>query len=157
MGSGKTSVGKILSKKLNKPFIDTDSIIEKETGYKIKDIFKIFSEKYFRFLENNLIDNIAKEQSSFVIATGGGLPFYLKDKKKLKKLGKIIFLKNSKKTLINRIINDSNRPLRFQANLFEQRQYCYESIADIVLSCDFISLDQLADNILLRIKNKELL
>jgi len=73
----------------------------------------------------------------------------------LKNLGIIIYLKNSKKILLNRIFNDMNRPLRFETGLFEKRHSCYNSIANIVISCDYKSIEEVADEILLRIKIKE--
>ena len=57
----------------------------------------------------------------------------------------------------HRIKNDTNRPLRFQKNLFKIRQQCYQLIADIVISSDTARIEQIANEILLRIKNKELL
>jgi shikimate kinase len=57
--------------------------------------------------------------------------------------------------LIKRIFNDINRPLRLKSGLFEKRHSCYNSIANIVISCDFKSIEDVADEILLRIKFKE--
>ncbi len=62
MGSGKTSVGKLLSKKIRYNFIDTDYLIEKNEEMTIPEIFKIFGEKYFRNRENRLIFQLAKKK-----------------------------------------------------------------------------------------------
>ena len=75
MGSGKTSVGKILARQLHKKFVDVDSVIEKEQNSSINDIFKNKGEEYFRSLEQKCINELA-QSSGQIIATGGGLPIY---------------------------------------------------------------------------------
>jgi shikimate kinase len=75
MGSGKTSVGKILAKQLFKDFVDVDSVIEEEQNASVTEIFKAKGEAYFRALEQKCIDELTKKKGQ-VIATGGGLPIY---------------------------------------------------------------------------------
>lgn len=75
MGSGKTSIGKILSRKLFKTFADVDTIIEDEQGSSVTEIFKDKGEDYFRQLEQKCIDTLCKQKGQ-IIATGGGLPIY---------------------------------------------------------------------------------
>jgi len=75
MGSGKTSVGKILARQLFKDFVDVDSVIEEEQNASVTDIFKSKGEAYFRGLEQKCIDELSKKKGQ-VIATGGGLPIY---------------------------------------------------------------------------------
>jgi len=75
MGSGKTSVGKILARQLFKDFVDVDSVIEEEQNASVTDIFKTKGEKHFRALEQQCIDRLSKKKGQ-VIATGGGLPIY---------------------------------------------------------------------------------
>ena len=62
MGSGKTTVGKVLSKKLQFKFIDCDKLIENTENLSIPEIFRIYKEKYFRNLENSLIDKFIKKK-----------------------------------------------------------------------------------------------
>lgn len=75
MGSGKTTVGKVLARKLLKEFKDVDTIIEKEQKKSVSEIFQEKGEEYFRSLEQKCIDELTKS-SGQVIATGGGLPIY---------------------------------------------------------------------------------
>jgi len=75
MGSGKTSVGKILARRLYKDFIDVDTVIEEEQGCSIVEIFKTKGEEYFRDLEQKCINKLTKKKGQ-VIATGGGVPIY---------------------------------------------------------------------------------
>jgi len=75
MGSGKTSVGKILARRLYKDFIDVDTVIEEEQGCSIVEIFKTKGEEYFRDLEQKCINKLTQKKGQ-VIATGGGVPIY---------------------------------------------------------------------------------
>ena len=75
MGSGKTSVGKILARKLYKDFVDVDAVIEAKQGSSVTDIFRDKGEEHFRSLEQKCIDKLTKKKGQ-VIATGGGLPIY---------------------------------------------------------------------------------
>lgn len=75
MGSGKSSVGKVLAKKLYKNFMDVDSIIEAEQNSSITEIFENKGEEYFRSLEQKCINELTQKKGQ-VIATGGGLPIY---------------------------------------------------------------------------------
>ena len=75
MGSGKTSVGKILARQLFKDFVDVDSVIEEEQNTSVTEIFKSKGEAYFRALEQKCINELSKKKGQ-VIATGGGLPIY---------------------------------------------------------------------------------
>ena len=72
MATGKTTLGKVLSKKLNLGFIDTDSEIEKKCKKKIPEIFKTHGEKYFRKKEEKIILNILSNNKSNILALGGG-------------------------------------------------------------------------------------
>ncbi len=151
MGSGKSSVGRFLSQRLNLPFLDTDQVIEQDSNLTIPELFNIYGEKYFRLLENQLFEDIIEQKlSNYVIATGGGFPCYLKRREKFKSLGDVFYLRNSKKELINRVKNDSNRPLKFKINLFNQREFCYNSIADQVINCEFMTVEDVAEEILFR-------
>jgi len=157
MGSGKSSVASKISSISDYEFIDTDFLIEKKSKLTISEIFKIFGEKYFRELEREVINELLSNKKKLVIATGGGLPCYFENINKLKTLGKIFFLNVSKKILLKRILNDNKRPLRFTQNLFEKRQHYYTSLADYVISCDTKSIGDIAEEILLIKKFKELL
>lgn len=75
MGSGKTSVGKILARQLQKKFVDVDTVIEKEQNTSINELFEKKGEEHFRGLEQKCIDELTQEKGQ-VIATGGGLPIY---------------------------------------------------------------------------------
>ncbi|SFV58282.1 Shikimate kinase I [hydrothermal vent metagenome] len=75
MGSGKTSVGKILARKLYKDFVDVDTMIEAEENASVSEIFENKGEAYFRDLESKCIESLTQKKGQ-IIATGGGLPIY---------------------------------------------------------------------------------
>jgi shikimate kinase len=75
MGSGKTSVGKILARKLYKDFVDVDTVIEAEQGCSVTEIFENKGEAYFRSLEQKCINALTQKKGQ-VIATGGGVPIH---------------------------------------------------------------------------------
>ena len=91
MGSGKTTVGKILADEINFKFVDSDDLIEKQEDKSITDIFLSKGEDYFRELEKNLI--LKFKHKSFVFATGGGLPVFNDNFDKLINIGTIVYLK----------------------------------------------------------------
>lgn len=110
MGTGKTSVGKILAKKLGFKFVDVDDIIEKKEGMKISDIFKKFGENRFREIEAEMIKLIAKKRGQ-VISTGGGAVLRDENMDALKSTGVVFCLTASEDTIFERVKNSKNRPL----------------------------------------------
>ena len=139
MGSGKSTVGKKLAERLGYNFIDTDEEIEKETGMKIKDIFKNFGEKYFRDLEKKKIQELAKK-NNLVVSTGGGLPENEENIEIMKSSGIVVWLKIDFDTFIERVKGDENRPLlKEDINKLKERflnREKYYSQADIVVIND---------------------
>ena len=131
-GSGKTTVGKLLAKKLEYQFIDMDSLIEEFEGLSIKDIFTQKGEEYFRELETRIIKSFSGIEKK-VISTGGGTFEKEENQQLLKNLGKVIYLYTDPETIYERIKNDKGRPLLQTENpletlkkLFSQREKNYK-------------------------------
>ena len=91
MGTGKTSAGRLLAGRLNRPFIDVDKKIEQETGLAISDIFQLNGEDHFRHLEREVISRVARYTNA-IIATGGGVVLKQENMVRLKNTGIIISL-----------------------------------------------------------------
>lgn len=91
MASGKSTVGRGLAQKLNRPFVDTDRLIEAEQGLQIKDIFAQSGEPYFRKLETAAVRQVC-QRSGQVIATGGGIVLHPENMELFRQNGVIIFL-----------------------------------------------------------------
>jgi len=139
MGSGKSTIGKMLGKMLDREFVDTDLEIQKKTGVKISTIFELEGEEGFRARETNLLYELLTERNK-IFATGGGIILLDANRKLLKEIGKIIYLKACPIDLAKRLKYDKSRPLLQNVNLltklnslFEERNFLYESIANFVI------------------------
>lgn len=139
MGAGKTTVGKILAKRLHWPFFDSDHEIEARTGVRIPTIFEIEGEEGFR---NREVETIAELVSmrNVVLATGGGAVLRTENQRALKENGTVIYLRANVDDLYERTRHDRNRPLLQTADpkaklqaLFEQRDPIYRQLADVVI------------------------
>ena len=109
MASGKSVVGKKLSKRLDIDFYDTDEEIVKKTGVTISHIFDIEGEDKFRSREMNIFSDLIKKDDC-VISTGGGIVLKEENRELLKK-GTVLYLKTSIQTQLERTMNDKERPL----------------------------------------------
>lgn len=134
MGSGKTTVGKILSRWLGVDFIDMDEEIERRCGASVEKIFYEHGEPYFRQLEKKLVREIAG-MSPRVVATGGGTLLDPKNREALHRSGALIYLEVDLETLKKRLRSESNRPLlnRYPPlhslqSIWQQRRHIYESV-----------------------------
>ena len=152
MGSGKTSVGQIISKKLKMNFIDTDKEIEKELGLNISKIFEIKGEKYFREIEEDITLKALKNESS-VISLGGGAFLNKNIKKEILENHLSFWLNWSPKTLIERIQNNKRRPLAYKTSknhlneLIKKRSNIY-SKALYKIECENFSKNQITKKII---------
>ena len=109
MGSGKSTVGRLLAKKMGLPYFDLDKLIENQEKMSITDIFQKHNEKYFRDLESVTLKQYS-EESNFVISTGGGC--VLRDQNLcILREGLVIYLKISIETQFERVKNRTHRPL----------------------------------------------
>lgn len=111
MGSGKTTIGSELAKKLPEyKYVDIDEEIEKSTQKKISDIFLQHGEPFFRMLESEKIKHFCA-QKKLIISTGGGAFENEENRKLMLKSGKVIYLKASADQIFNRIKAQTHRPL----------------------------------------------
>ncbi|WP_185864636.1 shikimate kinase [Blattabacterium cuenoti] len=112
MGSGKSSLGKKLSKKLNFIFYDLDYIISETYGVSISSLFKEKGESFFRRIEHLMLKKILKKNHSYILSVGGGTPCYHQNIHFMNKHSKTIYLKANTHTLFNRLILEKEkRPL----------------------------------------------
>ena len=155
MASGKSSVGKLLSKKLSMKFLDLDDYIINKEGMSIAEIFEKKGEVYFRVIENKYLKEVLNTKYQFILALGGGTPCYANNMEEINKGNTVsIYLQGKTKTMIDRLIKKkSKRPLiasladdkipEFVAkHLFERRLY-YE-LAKITVEIDAKSKKEVA-------------
>lgn len=133
-GCGKSTVGKILSEKLNRGVIDTDEEIVKADGRTIPEIFENDGEKFFRDLETEAVETVGKQLSK-IIATGGGAVIKKENRDALKQNGTIIYLKKdlSLLSLEGRPLSKDEDAVR---KIYEARKEIYEAFADFTVEVD---------------------
>ncbi|MGN0030554.1 MAG: shikimate kinase [Candidatus Gastranaerophilaceae bacterium] len=153
MGSGKTSVGKLLAEKISSNFTDIDLEIEKKYGITISEIFAKFGEKYFRKIESEMISDVFKSENT-VISLGGGAFQNDKIREFLLNNSDVFYLKTSAQVIFERIKNDKSRPLlcdNMNADkineLIEIRKTNYES-APYTVDTDNLSQQKVVESIL---------
>lgn len=140
MGAGKTTVGKLLAKRLQKTFLDSDHELERRTGVKIPLIFELEGEAGFRERESALIDELTRLEN-IILATGGGAVLRSENRSALAQRGTVIYLNAKPEDLWLRTQHDKNRPLLQTpdpkgrlSELYAQRDPLYREIADIIIA-----------------------
>ena len=152
MGSGKSSIGFLVAKKLQLNFIDIDNEIEKELGKKITDIFKENGEDFFRKIEEKITLKKLKLNSS-VISLGGGAFTNRNIRKEVLKNHLSFWLNWNYKILLNRIKNSQKRPLAINSsnneivNLIQKRSNIYAK-ALFEIKCDNLSKNEVVNKII---------
>ena len=139
MGSGKSTLGRLLAKKHHKLFVDTDHLIEERLGVSVATIFDIEGEDGFRHRETKMLQEICTA-SGQVIATGGGIVLREENRRLMRQSGVVVHLKISIDDLVARVRYDTKRPLLQQGNkreilsrLWLMREPLYTEVADVVL------------------------
>ncbi len=112
MGCGKTSIGKILSKKLKFDFYDLDDLLVKNQHDSIYNLFKKIGENSFRKIEHLILKNFFKKKKRYILSVGGGTPCYYNNIYLLNKFSKTFYLKTNSYTLFKRLyFEKETRPL----------------------------------------------
>ncbi|MGZ3240493.1 MAG: bifunctional shikimate kinase/3-dehydroquinate synthase AroKB [Burkholderiaceae bacterium] len=161
MGSGKTTVGRALAKKLNKRFVDSDHEIEARTGASIPLIFEIEGEAGFRQREMEVIRELTSQQD-IVLATGGGAILKPENRDCLKSRGTVIYLRASVSSILQRTSHDKNRPLLQTADprkrieeLAVEREPFYLDVADVIIETGRPNVQLLVQTILNKLEEIE--
>jgi len=158
-GSGKSSVGKALSRKLSRPWIDTDTEVESRAGKKISEIFLEDGEATFRSLERDVVDQVMGSEAA-IVSLGGGSVLNESSQKRITTAKEVVFLDVSISNAAPRVGFNKDRPLlainpRQQwLQLMEKRRPIYESLATITVSTDNKKPDQVADEIIEAIEQR---
>ena len=158
MASGKSTVGKKLSKKLGLDFFDVDNEIENNAGAKIAWIFDVEGEEKFREREYEAFSNLSSKENC-VISTGGGIVLR-EENRELLCNGTVIYLEISIQTQLERTTNDQDRPLLYGVNkektlrkIAEIRNPIYEAYSDITIK-EINDPNEVADQIVSKLKNE---
>ena len=157
MGTGKTSVGRLVAEQLHFDYLDTDELIQSRTGRTITDIFEKDGEAAFRKLEQQLVAELAARKRT-VISTGGGLPTNPLNLASLKTHSLVVCLWASPEKIFERVRNQTHRPLLRDANpqlkireLLAAREPFYRQ-ADVLINTDLRSVREAAQQVVHQFK-----
>jgi len=162
MGVGKTAVGRVLAEKLQKNFVELDSLIEQRAGKSIPDIFQQDGETAFRELEIAVTKEVAKDKN-LVIACGGGVVLNKINIDRLRQQSRIVYLTASPGVILKRVANEEGqRPLLEVDNptltireMLSFRKPFYERAADITIDTSKLDIDSVAEQIINKVKDDE--
>jgi len=154
-GCGKSTVGKMLALKLNRSFVDTDELIVKNQCRPLQQIIDSEGPGKFRRIEEEVLLNV--HVSNHVIATGGSSIYSSKGIEHLKEYGVIILLQTNLEVLKKRVGDSSGRGLvkstkQSFEDLYEERRLLYECSSEITIECSFLSLKEVCNTIVERLK-----
>ena len=158
-GSGKSTVARTLSRRLELPLADSDQVIEQRLGCAIRDYFAEYGEAAFRDVEEAVIDELTRGGASLVLATGGGAVLRPVNRQRLRERGTVIYLRSSPEQLAKRLRHDTKRPLLQVADplkrlrdLYDERDPLYRECAHFVIDTRGASLSALVHRILMQLE-----
>jgi shikimate kinase len=160
MGAGKTTVGKLLARRLKRRFIDADHEIERRCGVRIPVIFDIEGEAGFRSREAQVIAELSA-LDGIVLATGGGAVLAPENRRLLASRGTVVYLRAMPADLYQRLRHDKNRPLLATADplarlqeLYKQRDPLYLEVADLVVETGRQNVQMLARELVTKLEER---
>jgi shikimate kinase len=159
MGSGKSTVGKIISSELFLNFFDTDEEIEARTGASIDWIFDLEGEEGFRKRESKILEEMV-QQNSIVLSTGGGIILSESNRELLSSRGTVFYLATPIAVQLERTSKDKDRPLlkngdpgKILEELHVARESLYEGVADYIVNTEGKSSQEVSAEIIKLVKN----
>lgn len=161
MGSGKSSVGRLLAERIKLPRYDTDEMVSARFGLKIAEIFARFGEADFRAAETEAIEQIPRRPA--IVVTGGGIVLRAENVMRLRELGWIMNLAANEETLFARVSRRGTRPLLKTENpratlseMFRIREPLYREAADFAIDTSALSHEEVAGAVLQQWENVRL-
>jgi shikimate kinase len=155
MGSGKSSVGRVLAQRLDRPLIDSDAVIEQRTGRTVREIWATDGEAAFRALEAEALTDALEAPEPAVIAAAGGVVLSERNRRALAASGAhVVWLSADVDVLLGRVRNGMHRPLLDDdpegvlRDMFEARRRLYREVADAIVSVDHRSVHDVAHAVL---------
>ncbi len=159
MGSGKTTIGKELSRATGLPFLDMDAVIEEQVGMPISEIFRTKGEAHFRALETALLhymeETFLRDHKLHVISTGGGVVLRAENRPILRRLGLTVWLNVELPTLLQRTARSHGRPLLMESDreatlrrLIDKRYPLYAETCHVSIKSAQLQPQQVADFII---------
>ena len=157
-GSGKSTVGRHLARRLQLPFYDSDHVIEERLGYSIREAFERDGEESFRDQEETVLDELT-QTSRAVISTGGGAVIRPGTRQRLRERGQVVYLNSTPEEIFRRLRHDQNRPLLQVADpltklrdLYAARDPLYRETAHFVIETGRPSVATLVNMIVMQLE-----
>ncbi len=154
MGSGKSSIGRLVARVLGYRYVDIDRLIIEQAGMEIQEIFALHGEEHFRELETGVLETL-QARGGCVIATGGGVILRARNRELLQALGWVVCLSASEDVIFERVSRNGKRPLlqtenprETVHNLLESRRPFYAEVAQITVDTSRLSHEQVVEEIL---------
>jgi shikimate kinase len=156
-GSGKTTVGRQMGRRLGLPFLDSDNVIEQRLGCSIREFFDREGEERFRDIEQSVLDDLSKYHHG-ILSTGGGSVLRLANRQHLHARGKVVYLRSTPEEVFRRLRHDMQRPLlqvndplERLRNLFTARDLLYRETAHHVVDTGRPSINKLLSSIIVQL------
>lgn len=157
-GSGKSTVGRQLARRIHLPFYDSDHAIESQLGCSIREYFEREGEERFRDVEESVLDDLTRNQNG-ILSTGGGSVLRAANRRNLRDRGQVVYLKSSPDELFKRLRHDINRPLLQVADplsrlrdLYAVRDPLYRETANFVIETGRPSVATLVNMIIMQLE-----
>ena len=157
-GSGKSTVGRQLARRLALPFFDSDQVIEAQLGCSVRQYFEQEGEESFRDLEARVIDDLTQNARG-VLSTGGGSVLRLENRRNLRQRGRVVYLSSTPNELFRRLRHDRNRPLLLVADplarlheLYAVRDPLYRETAHFVVETGRPSVPSIVNLIVMQLE-----
>ena len=154
MGSGKSSIGRLLATRSQREFVDLDACIESEAGTSITSIFESEGELGFRSREGHALKNVVLKAEPSVISTGGGAVLDEANRRAMSAAGTVVYLQVEPAMQLHRLQGDRSRPLlathdpaQRLADLQETREPLYRDVADVIFDTTHHSIEAAADEL----------
>ena len=166
MGCGKSTLARKIARRLGVEAVDTDRAVEEREGATVGDIFRYEGEERFREVEREVLERLIADPATRVVSTGGGLPLWRDNMARMNEAGTTVYLRRSAEQIARRLspYGRQKRPrlrglsdgelVGFMARDIAERESCYAQ-ARWVFDCDALSDDEVAENILSKIKNEK--
>ena len=165
MGCGKSTIGRALARRLGKPLLDMDALIEEHCGKRVGEIFETFGEDGFRRMERDTLAEVISSYDDAVVATGGGTPCFFDNMETMNRAGLTVYFKMSPEKLAGRLEHGkAKRPLLrdkseeeligfIRENVAKREKYYMQ--AKLIIDCDGVRDDYIAHHIAEYIETKK--
>ncbi|MCU1460425.1 MAG: aroK [Acidimicrobiales bacterium] len=153
MGAGKSTVGRLLAKRLDRPFVDTDAMVEDGEGTTVAEVFSMLGEPAFRMLEADAVRDALGSPLLSVVAVGGGAVVDPENRVRLSTAGHVVWLRARPETLAARVGAGAGRPLLVSSpaesltRLAAERDAAYREVAALIVDVDDLTAVDVVDRV----------